>query len=118
MLSRLIFKYNTTCCKVIMLPLRFKSSYHHKSFKSNDSKLYNSISRSKKQIKDLAFSNSFEYFVTLTTTNEFNSYDLDRLNRYISQTIRNMRKKYKTDLSYILIPEKHKKRRLALTWIL
>lgn len=109
MFSRLIFKYNTIKCQAIMLPLRFKSYSSLKKFNSYDSKLNNSIIRSKNKIFDYAINNNFKYFITLTCKDSYNSYDLEKLNRDVSQIIRSCRKKYSTSFSYILIPEKHKK---------
>lgn len=93
-----------------MLPLQFKSYKSSlKSFKSYEDRLATSISRSKSKIYDYACNNDFKYFVTITCKSSYDSYNLDKLRRDISQIIRDLRKKYKCNIEYILIPEKHKK---------
>lgn len=95
---------------MIELPLRYKSYYRNKNrFKSYDSKLDVSISRAKSKVLDYVTNNDFKYFVTLTLNNNLDSYDLASISRFFSQRIRDIRKKYKIDLKYIFIPEKHKK---------
>lgn len=95
--------------KIISLPIRYKSYCRLKSFNSYDYKLDNSISRAKSKVLDYVMNNNFKYFVTLTFNNNLDSYNLAQISNFISQRIRDIRKKYKIDLKYIFIPEKHKK---------
>lgn len=110
MFSRLIFKYNTIHCKAIMLPLRCKCYKNSlKSFKTYNFKLENSISRSKKLIYEYALNNNFAYYVTFTFNSNYDSYNLSTIHRYLTQSLRDLRKKLNSDLKWLLIPEKHKK---------
>lgn len=77
--------------------------------KENKIKLTNNLSRAKGKVFDYAMCNKFDYFITLTL--DKNKYDRDNLSKYIKdlgQFIRDQRKKFNTDIQYILIPEKHK----------
>lgn len=67
-----------------------------------------SLSRSKRNIRELALCNNFEYFATITVNNEF----CDRFHLEECQTL--LRKKFKKikrshkDFAYLFITEKHK----------
>jgi len=77
--------------------------------KINDKKLDNNISRAKSTVFELALCNDWEHFITLTLDQKkYNRYDLQGYIKDLSQFIRNQRRKYKTDLKYLLIPEQHK----------
>jgi len=53
--------------------------------------------------------NDFDYFIHPTLSAEkYDRYDLDKFKKDMSQFIRNYRKKYNTNVQYVLIPEKHK----------
>ena len=97
-------------CKSIMLPLRLKC-YHTslKSFKTYDNKLTNSISRSKRLIYEYALNNDFSYYVTFTFNSNYDSFNLSIIHRYLTQSLRDLRKKISPNLKWLLIPEKHKK---------
>lgn len=74
----------------------------------NSTKLENNISRTKSIVNELALCNDWEYFCTLTISDErFNRFDLGKINRKISLFIRDYNKKHKSDIQYLLIPEKH-----------
>lgn len=110
MFSRLIFKYNTLSCKAVMLPIRFNSYKSSlRSFKTYEERLSSSVSRSKSKIFDYACNNYFKYFITITCNSSYDSYNLEKLRRDVSQIVRDLRKKYKCYIGYILIPEKHEK---------
>lgn len=75
----------------------------------NTKKLDNNLVRAKTTIKEYALCNDFEYFVTLTLDKQkYNRYDLKKYIKDLGQFIRDYRKKYKSDIQYILIPEQHK----------
>lgn len=75
---------------------------------SFNEKLINNIIRAKSKIFDYCLNNDFYYFVTLTVNKNHDRENLDWLIRTTSQIIRDLRKKYKTEFKYILIPELHK----------
>lgn len=77
--------------------------------KVNYEKLSNNISRAKSSVLEISLCNPWDYFVTLTL--DKNKYDRYNLNGYVKdlgQFIRDQRKKYNTDIKYLLIPEQHR----------
>lgn len=73
-----------------------------------DSKLENSIARSKGMVYEYAMCNDFDYFVTLTLDKrKFDRHNLPNYRKKLTQFIRDYRKKYDTDIQYLLIPEMH-----------
>lgn len=76
---------------------------------NNYGKLINNIIRAKSTVFEYSICNEFDYFITLTLDkNKLDRYDLDNYIKKLGQWMRDYRKKYKTDIQYILIPEKHK----------
>lgn len=70
-----------------------------------DSNLY----RAKSKVREYAFCNEWEYFVTLTLDKrKQDRHDLDGYIRDFGVWIGNYNKKYRTKLKYLLIPEQHK----------
>lgn len=74
-----------------------------------DSKLNEAFSRAKSMVLQYALCNDWDYFFTGTLDkSKFNRYDLDSFQLQLSQFIRDKRKAYGTQLSFLLIPEQHK----------
>ena len=74
----------------------------------NEKKLDCNIRRTKNAIKELVICNDWEYFITLTLDQKkYDRYNLQKFNKDLSQYIRDLRKKYETDIKYLLIPEQH-----------
>ena len=73
-------------------------------------RLYESISRTKRNVKELALCNEFDYFITLTLNKDKQDrYNLEEYSKQLSQWIRNLRNRsYQSDIQYLLIPEEHK----------
>lgn len=75
----------------------------------NDEKLANNVSRAKAKIFEYAMCNDFSHFITLTINGaKHDRTDLETYVKKLTQFIRNERKRIGQDISYILIPEKHK----------
>jgi len=75
----------------------------------NDKKLDCNIRRAKNTVKELVLCNDWEYFVSLTLDKQkYDRYNLQKFNKDLSQYIRDLRKKYRADIEYLLIPEQHK----------
>jgi len=75
----------------------------------NDKKLENNISRAKSKVFEYAYCNDWEYFVTLTISNEkFDRYNLDDYYSKFSRWLRYYSKKNNIKIDYLFIPEKHK----------
>lgn len=75
----------------------------------NEEKLSNNISRTKRKIFELAYCNPWEYFATLTINpDKFDRTDLKQFQRKNAQWLRDLNKKYKKDIKYLLVPELHK----------
>lgn len=86
-----------------------KSSVYSAKGTVNEKKLDCSIRRTKNAIKELVICNDWEYFITLTLDQKkYDRYNLAKFNKDLSQYIRDLRKKYETDIKYLLIPEQHK----------
>lgn len=67
-----------------------------------------SIRRSKRNIKDYARNNEFEYFVTFTfNPSKYNSKNIDEVLRLTSNFLKKLKRKCK-DIKYLLVPEYHK----------
>lgn len=102
--------YKLTYCKV---PIR-KSGYELDSDKDytrdkNDYKLDNNKARARTTVFEIALCNDFDYFVTLTLDGKkYDRYNLHLFIKDFGQFIRNYRRKYKVNIQYLLIPEKHK----------
>lgn len=74
-----------------------------------DSKLNEAFFRAKSMVLQYALCNSWDYFFTGTLDKaKFNRYDLDSFQKRLSQFIRDKRKAYGTQLSFLLVPETHK----------
>jgi hypothetical protein len=74
----------------------------------NKEKLSNNIARARSKIFEYAICNNFEYFVTLTVNGQhLDRYNLVEYIKKLGQFIRDYRKKYKANVQYLLIPEKH-----------
>lgn len=67
----------------------------------------NNISRSKTTVKDIALSNDFNYFVTITIKNDYNRYNIDNCFTFLSKFCKKYKRKYKS-FNYIFIAEFHK----------
>lgn len=76
--------------------------------KSNEFKLSNNLIRAKNKINDLALSNDFTYFFTLTFKPCYDRYNLDELMIYFRNHIRYMRKLKDVNIKYLVVPEQHK----------
>lgn len=81
--------------------------------KSSDDKdkptdLHSSISRAKRTILELALCNEWDYFCTFTLDPKYDRYDLRKWYGSFAQFIRDQRKKYGSELRFLLVPETHK----------
>lgn len=74
-----------------------------------DTKLNEAFCRAKSMVLQYALCNLWDYFFTGTLDeNKFNRYELDTYQQKSSQFIRDKRKAYGTQLSFLLVPEPHK----------
>lgn len=86
----------------VRLPVPREEHIHY------DSKLSNSVSRARSAILQYALCNPWDWFFTGTLDREkFDRYDLDRYQIRLSQFIRDQRKKWGSQIQYLLIPEMH-----------
>lgn len=74
---------------------------------STDTIYSSNISRSKSNVKNIALSNYFNYFVTITISNDYNRYNIDNCFTYLSKFCKKYKRKYKS-FNYIFIAEYHK----------
>nr|WP_325200648.1 hypothetical protein [Oscillibacter sp.] len=76
---------------------------------SNDVKLQNSLSRSRKIVWELAQCNAWEHFVTLTLDAEkMNRYSLEDICKKLGKWVNNYNSRRGASIKYLLIPEQHK----------
>lgn len=74
----------------------------------NDEKLENNIIRARGKILELAKCNDWDFFVTLTLNGQlFSRYDLNTFHYKLTQTIKDINRKYGCHIKFLLIPEKH-----------
>lgn len=73
-----------------------------------DHKLEESISRAKTKIFEIAFCNSWDFFLTATLDPaKYDRTDLERFHKDFTKWLSNQGQKYKTKIDFLLIPEKH-----------
>ena len=102
-----LIQYNDNMFRFVVRNIKYNDNTQKKGLSLTTSNNSN-ILRSKRKVRELALSNDFEYFVTLTVSPLFcDRTDLD----IIISALRKYLKKYKRkheDFAYILIAEKHK----------
>lgn len=77
-------------------------------FNTHDTKMQESIIRAKNKIFELAFCNPWEYFFTATLDPaKYDRADLEKFHKDITQWFRDYKKKHKTKIDFLLIPELH-----------
>ena len=75
-----------------------------------------SVSRSRRNIRELAFCNPFTHFVTFTIKPDLiNRFDLDDCQDKVRSLMKSYKRKNK-DLIYLFITEKHQNRCLPFSW--
>ena len=80
---------------------------HIKTFSSEINRI--SLSRTKRNIREICLSNDFEYFVTFTVDSKnADRFSLDECQSLIRKRLESYKKRISKDLRYILITEKHK----------
>jgi len=71
-------------------------------------KLLNNISRVRSKIRDYAFCNEWDYFVTLTfDIKNINRYDLKEVKKKLGKYFNNYKSRKNKDFQYLLVPEFH-----------
>lgn len=72
-------------------------------------RLSQSLSRTKRMIRDYILCNPFEYFCTFTFDGSvINRYDYNECKKKITNVFANYKKRYSNDFIYLLVPEFHK----------
>lgn len=80
---------------------------HIKAFSSEINRI--SLSRTKRNIREICLSNDFEYFVTFTIDSKnADRFSLDECQSLIRKRLKSYQRRISKDLKYILITEKHK----------
>lgn len=79
-------------------------------FEKNEVKIDPAYSRARRLVLEYALCNPWDYFITLTLDkSKMDRSDLGKFNQVLSQFIRDCRKRYGTDISFLLIPELHER---------
>lgn len=77
--------------------------------KQNDSKINESILRSKSKIFELAYCNPWDWFFTGTINpNKQDRTDLELFHKQLTQWLRNYNKIHSLNIKFLFVPEKHK----------
>lgn len=84
---------------------KFQTKIHQTTSTDNIYKC--NISRGKSTVKDIALSNDFNFFVTITIKNDYNRYNIDNCFYYLRKFCKKYKRKYKT-FDYLFIAEFHK----------
>jgi len=70
---------------------------------------YESMKRTKENIRDLVINNDFTHWGTVTyDSKKINRYDLEEIQKKTSQYLKNIKKRYDNNMQYLLIFEQHK----------
>ncbi len=102
-------RYKLSCSYLVRNKMFEYNRNYINRCKVNDEKLDSNISRARTSVIELSLCNPWEHFVTLTLNpNKYDRYNLDKYIKDLGQFIRDQRKKYGTDIKYLLIPEQHK----------
>ena len=79
------------------------------SLKKNDKKLSNNISRAISTCRQLALSNEWDYFITLTLDpKKYDRFDLEKFHFDVTSFFRSINRRYRVHVNYLLVPERHK----------
>ena len=108
-----VYKYNNNLYKVVHFPrprpLLAAPGEVDRSKKGRDRKLDAAVSRARKNVLELALCNPWDWFGTFTLDKEkYNRYDLDKFHKDFTQWIRDQRKKTRSPIRFLLVPELHK----------
>lgn len=111
-----IKRYHDSYYRLTVFKVRIKnpgyeveSKYKSERNSETEGKIDKSIIRARSRVFEYALCNDFDYFVTLTLDkNKMDRYNIEEFIKKFGQFIRDYRKKYKANIQYLLIPEKHK----------
>ena len=85
---------------------KFKDNWNY-SISDKDKVLKSTISRAKRNVREVALCNDFNYFVTLTIADKDVRYDVDYCFSELRKILKQIKRKY-NDFIYLFICEKHK----------
>lgn len=68
----------------------------------------NNLIRAKNTIQDIALSNNFKYFFTLTYNTKYDRYNFFEIYKHFKKVIRFINESLDIKLSYLVVPEQHK----------
>lgn len=109
-----LYQYNDDNIRVVCQKYGRKKGFEEVKEKSVDyveqydsNSLSSSISRSRRMIRELALSNPFEYFCTLTVASENSRFHLDEVQERLKKIFKKIKRNNK-DFIYLFITEKHK----------
>lgn len=100
-------KTNRKCYTLSEIANELNEDGHIKTFSKEVDRI--SLSRTKRNIREICLSNDFEYFVTFTVDSKnADRFSLDECQRLIIKRLKTYRDKIARSVKYILITEKHK----------
>ncbi|MBS6563605.1 MAG: hypothetical protein KH328_09685 [Staphylococcus sp.] len=102
-----LLKINRKCYTLSEIANELNEDGHIKTFSSEIDRI--SLSRTKRNIREICLSNDFEYFVTFTVNSKnADRFSLDECQSLIRKRLKSYQYKISRDLKYILITERHK----------
>lgn len=100
-------KINRKCYTLSDIANELNEDGHIKTFSSEIDRV--SLSRTKRNIREICLSNDFEFFATFTVDSKnADRFSLDECQSLIRKRLRHYQHKISKDFKYILITEKHK----------
>lgn len=94
--------------KITSINLKTSSRFVAEENKKHLKKLENNIIRAKNNINEIALSNDFIYFFTLTFNTSFDRYNLDMVMNEFRNHLKTLSHKIGKYIKYCIVPEQHK----------
>lgn len=111
--KKIIYPNGQTVIKLYSRPIKSyftdKTIVHSDLPTCSNRSINSSVNRSKNKIYDLARSNSWDYFITLTFSDKLDRTNYDLLLKKLTKWLNNIRTRYAPNLKYLFIPEQHKR---------
>lgn len=105
-----VIQFGANTYKVIQYygALPYGAGGHKAPAEHSDVKLSSSLSRTKRLILELALSNDWDYFITMTLDeSKVDRFDLEGWRKKFNEFLKYRRKQYGLKCSYLLVPEQH-----------
>ena len=107
-----LYKYNDEFCRLVKINSQrqkgFEEMKQDKKYKAEGESDRTSLSRTKRNIREISLCNNFEYFATITVNSEnADRFSLDECQELLRKKFKKL-KRNNSNFAYIFITEKHK----------